>query len=140
MENRPDIYEMYKKIFERYDYNFERYGINYTIAVVKMNQTLKNIGICFEGLVRLTDEKININDEYHLIIFMKTNLEQGYQALLTLERKIIKKYNLYDIDKIFVAAIVAKKKDLTSKDMVDKVMRLIENISDDCIVATEDNI
>ncbi len=141
MYNTKDIYEQYKEIFDRCDYNFKRYGIKFTIAIVKLNKKLENIKMGFRELVRKTDDKIYIDNEYRLIIFMNTDLKRGYDALLTLEKEIIIKYNLINFDEnIFKAAIVEKKRNRDIAVMIDRLFMLVNSAGNDCLIVTEDDL
>jgi len=141
MYNTKDIYEQYKEIFDRYDYNFKRYGIKFTIAIVKLNKKLENIKMGFRELVRKTDDKIYIDNEYRLIIFMNTDLKRGYDALLTLEKEIIIKYNLINFDEnIFKAAVVEKKRNRDIAVMIDRLFMLVNSAGNDCLIVTEDDL
>ena len=139
-----DIDEIYSKnrtVFERYEYDFERYGIKYTVALLKLNSKLKDYDIRFRDLVRKSDDKIYINSTYRLLVFMNTDIKGGYDALLTLEKEIIQKYKLYNFcENIFNAALAEKKRGIGIKDILDKIARMIKNISEDCLVVTEDDI
>ncbi len=136
------VYEDYKNIFNEYEYNYERYKINYSLAMVKLNKNLAQKKICLNRLIRLTDECIKINEEYSMLIFFKTDLKTGFKILYNLEKKLIEIYHLYDfdIDKVFEASIIEKKDTNNTQDMLEKLFYIVENISQDNLIETEEDI
>ncbi len=136
------VYEDHKDIFDEYEYNYERYKMYYSLVMVKLNKNILHKKICLDTLIRLTDRCIRINKEYSLLILLKTNLKAGFNILYNLEKKLLETYHLYDfdIDKIFEASIIEKKDTNNTIDMLKKLFYIVENISQDNLIETEEDI
>jgi hypothetical protein len=136
------IYEDNKSILKECEYNYERYSIGYSLVIIKLNENIIRKKIHLKQFIRLTDICIKINKEYSMLILLKTDLKIGFNILYNIERKLIKEYQLYNYssEKVFKSAIITKTHSLEIKEMIKKVLYLVENISKNCLIETEEDI
>ena len=121
-----EFYKKYENEFLLYDYLHKRYNIDYTACILIVNKAIyQNIDI--SKLIRRTDKYIKIDNSRHFILFFATDKSATFKALYSLERKLLTIYNLFDIDDIFSAFVAGKKKDRTTKDMIDLCFKMSQN-------------
>lgn len=135
-----EFYRQYSGLLRYYDYNFDRYGVNFSTSLVKLNTELVLVDIDFDAIIRYSDKHIKIDEIYHFFIFLKTDINAAFQALMELEKNIISKYDLYHIDRIFKASVVSKEKDRDIKEMIRICFELINECKKNQNILTEDDL
>ncbi len=133
------FYEKYAELFKYYDYSFERYKIPFSVALVKFDDNVAIDIISFEALKRHSDKCLKLNEKSYFFIFLATDIKKSYQALLNLEKKLIRKYNLYQLEHIFCSAVVSKKYDRSAREMIRICIELINECTVQQNIITEDD-
>lgn len=136
------IYKDNKNIFDECEYNFARYNIGYSLAIIKLNKHIIHKKIHLKQFIRLTDKCIKIDEKYSILILIKTNLNTGFDILYNIEKNLIRKYQLYDYssEKVFKSAIITKNHTFEIKEMLQKICYIVENVSKNCLIETEEDI
>lgn len=133
------FYEKHVELFKYYDYNFERYNIAYSIAIIKFDDKIPVKNIELETLKRCSDKCLKMDEKSYFFIFVGADLNQSYQALLNLEKKLIVKYNLYYYDHIFCGAVMGKNRDRDTQEMIRVCIELINECTVHKNIITEDD-
>jgi len=124
---RLEFCEKSQEIALRLDYQYNRYNILYTMCLIELTEELIEKDISLKSCLRDTDEIVNINNKYKIIFFGHANISNAYEALLSLEKLMIKNYSLYINKILFKAAIVEKNKNNTSSEMIIDLKNLLLN-------------
>ena len=119
------IYSDNKNTFDEVDYLYDRYSIEYTIVLIEFKDDLLHLDLHLKELLRLSDKYIKLNEKYHLILFTYTSFKQACQAILSLERKITKKYSLYYKNVLFNSYSQEKTREFSSLELLKKINTLL---------------
>ncbi len=134
------FYDKHRELFKYYDYNYERYDVPFSVAIIKLADNIDKTKIDFNELIRHSDKYLEMDEiSLYFFIFLGTDIKHAYQTLLSLEKKLIVKYNLYHLDQIFCSSIIGKKKDRNVEEMIRLCIELINECSPQKNILTEDD-
>ena len=135
-----NFYEKYIELFEYYDYNFDRYNTSFSIAIIKFDDKINIDKVDLETLKRCSDKCLKMDKQSYFFIFLGTDTKKSYQALLNLEKNLIVKYNLYNIEHIFCGAVIGKKRNRNIEEMIRVCIELINECTTQQNIITEDDL
>ena len=122
----PELYKIEnKEIVKRIDYQYQRYKVKYTMCLLKLDSKLSKREINLKNFIRYSDEVVNINDSFKLIFFTHTDINAAYNALLSLEKKIIKNYFLLYSVVPFKASIIERSESNTPSEIINNLQTLL---------------
>ena len=121
-----ELLSSYSDELELYDYIYERYHVDFSVCLILINSNIE-YDINFPILLRKTDKYIKINDKYHFVLFFGLSEKEAYNAIMSLEKKLLRKYNLFDIPQIFKAYLAGKNENRSIQDLIDICFRLSKN-------------
>ncbi len=134
-----DIYEQNKEKLSQLDYIYDRYQINFSVVLIYMSEDVKQ-DIDFKSITRKTDICIKVDSRKYIVIFFGLDESETFNALLSLEKKILAKYNLYHIADIFQSFAVNKTSNRTVEQMIDKCFLMLKTQNTQNFITTDKDI
>ncbi len=135
-----EFFEKHNEILRQYDYNYERYKIKFSVALVKLDETLNSYDIDFDSMIRYSDQFLKIDEMLYFFLFLGTDIKKAFQALLNLEKKLLSKFDLYYANTIFQAAVVSKEKGRDIEEMIRICFELLNESKQGQIILTESDL